>query len=164
MSDEVEPEKEIGLSVPNGAVSRELLIINKRGLHARASAKFVQMVERFNAEVFVTRGNETVGGNSIMGLMMLAAGPGTTVTVAAIGPDGSFTTRGDANAADDTTTVPAPLAFTPATALSPVMTGHRPPRAPKTRGGPATSQVSMHLSIRSAGSWAGKPRRLYRAP
>ena len=87
MSDEAEPEKEIGLSVPEGAISRELLIINKRGLHARASAKFVQMVERFNAEVFVTRGNETVGGTSIMGLMMLAAGPGTTVTVAADGPD-----------------------------------------------------------------------------
>ena len=87
MSDEAAPDKDIGPSVPAGAISRELLIINKRGLHARASAKFVQMVERFNAEVFVTRGNETVGGNSIMGLMMLAAGPGTTVTVAAVGPD-----------------------------------------------------------------------------
>ena len=73
--------------MPAGAVSRELLIINKRGLHARASAKFVQMVEKFNAEVWVTRGSETVGGTSIMGLMMLAAGPGTSVTVSAIGPD-----------------------------------------------------------------------------
>ena len=87
MSDEVEPEKEIGLSVPNGAVSRELLIINKRGLHARASAKFVQMVERFNAEIWVTRGSETVGGTSIMGLMMLAAGPGTSIVVSAAGPE-----------------------------------------------------------------------------
>src|SRR5579859_6457900 len=87
MSDDASPEYVPGPTVPAGAVSRELLIINKRGLHARASAKFVQMVERFNAEVFVTRGNETVGGNSIMGLMMLAAGPGTTVTVAAVGPD-----------------------------------------------------------------------------
>ena len=87
MSDEAAPDKDIGPSVPADAISRELLIINKRGLHARASAKFVQMVERFNAEVFVTRGNETVGGNSIMGLMMLAAGPGTTVTVAATGPE-----------------------------------------------------------------------------
>ena len=87
MNDEAAPENEVGPSVPAGAVSRELLIINKRGLHARASAKFVQMVERFNAEVFVTRGNETVGGTSIMGLMMLAAGPGTTVKVAAVGPD-----------------------------------------------------------------------------
>src|SRR6195952_6090060 len=85
--DDAPPANDAGTAVPSGAVSRELLIINKRGLHARASAKFVQMVERFNAEVFVTRGNETVGGNSIMGLMMLAAGPGTTVTVAAVGPD-----------------------------------------------------------------------------
>jgi len=87
MSDEAEPEKEIGLSVPDGAVSRELLIINKRGLHARASAKFVQMVERFNAEIWVTRGGETVGGTSIMGLMMLSAGPGTTIVVSATGAE-----------------------------------------------------------------------------
>ena len=85
MSDEAAPEKELGPSVPAGAISRELLIINKRGLHARASAKFVQMVERFNAEVWVTRGSETVGGTSIMGLMMLAAGPGTAITVEATG-------------------------------------------------------------------------------
>ena len=87
MSDEAAPEKEVGPDVPAGAISRDLLIINKRGLHARASAKFVQMVEKFQAEVWVTRGNETVGGTSIMGLMMLAAGPGTTVTVAAVGPE-----------------------------------------------------------------------------
>jgi phosphocarrier protein len=87
MSDEAAPEKELGPSVPTGAISRELQIINKRGLHARASAKFVQMVEKFNAEVWVTRGSETVGGTSIMGLMMLAAGPGTSVTVSAIGPE-----------------------------------------------------------------------------
>ena len=70
-----------------GAVSRELLIINKRGLHARASAKFVQMVERFEAEIWVTRGGETVGGTSIMGLMMLSAAPGTTILVSAKGPE-----------------------------------------------------------------------------
>jgi phosphocarrier protein HPr len=87
MSDEASPENEVGPSVPPGAISRELPIINKRGLHARASAKFVQMVERFNAEVWVTRGSETVGGTSIMGLMMLAAGPGTSVVVSAIGPE-----------------------------------------------------------------------------
>ena len=76
-----------GTGVPAGAISKELLIINKRGLHARASAKFVQTVERFTAEVWVTRGTETVGGTSIMGLMMLAAAPGTTIVVSAIGPD-----------------------------------------------------------------------------
>ena len=87
MSDDAEPEKELGPSVPSGAISRELQIINKRGLHARASAKFVQLVEKFSAEVWVTRGSETVGGTSIMGLMMLAAGPGTTVTVSATGSE-----------------------------------------------------------------------------
>ena len=60
-------------------------ICNQRGLHARASAKFVQTVERFDADVRVTRCGETVGGTSIMGLMMLAAAPGTTIEVAASG-------------------------------------------------------------------------------
>jgi phosphocarrier protein len=74
-------------SSPSGTVTREIPIINKRGLHARASAKFVKMVEQFDAEVLVTRGSETVGGTSIMGLMMLSAGPGTSITVSATGPD-----------------------------------------------------------------------------
>ena len=88
MSDDgASPESEAGPSVPEGAISRELPIINKRGLHARASAKFVQMVERFNAEIWVTKGHETVGGTSIMGLMMLSAGPGTSIIVSAIGPE-----------------------------------------------------------------------------
>jgi phosphocarrier protein len=87
MSDDVPSPENAGPSVPPGAVSRELPIINKRGLHARASAKFVQMVERFNAEVWVTRGGETVGGTSIMGLMMLSAAPGTSIIVSAIGPE-----------------------------------------------------------------------------
>jgi phosphocarrier protein HPr len=85
--DDATPETSSGPSVPPDALSREMPIINKRGLHARASAKFVQMVERFNAEVWVTRGNETVGGTSIMGLMMLSAGPGTTIIVSAAGPE-----------------------------------------------------------------------------
>jgi phosphocarrier protein HPr len=72
-------------SLPSGAVVREIPIINKRGLHARASAKFVKMVEDFDAEVLVTRGGETVGGTSIMGLMMLSAAPGTTIIVSATG-------------------------------------------------------------------------------
>jgi phosphocarrier protein HPr len=69
----------------DGAVVRVLEICNKKGLHARASAKFVQMVEQYDAEVWVTRGNERVGGTSIMGLMMLAAGTGTMITVEATG-------------------------------------------------------------------------------
>ena len=84
MSDEA---PQAGTGVPAGAISKDLLIINKRGLHARASAKFVQTVERFTSEVWVTRGSETVGGRSIMGLMMLAAAPGTTIRVSALGPD-----------------------------------------------------------------------------
>jgi phosphocarrier protein HPr len=88
MSDDgAAPDHDAGPSVPAGALSRELPIINKRGLHARASAKFVQMVERFNAEIWVTRGGETVGGTSIMGLMMLSAGPGTTIVVSATGAE-----------------------------------------------------------------------------
>ncbi|GIK81156.1 MAG: HPr family phosphocarrier protein [Pseudorhodoplanes sp.] len=70
----------------DGAFTRSIEITNKKGLHARASAKFVQTVERFDADVRVTRGSETVGGTSIMGLMMLAAGPGTTIRVEACGP------------------------------------------------------------------------------
>ena len=72
---------------PADAIVRVLKIVNKKGLHARASAKFVQAVERFNAQVWVTRGGETVGGTSIMGLMMLSAGPGTTIMVSAAGPE-----------------------------------------------------------------------------
>ena len=84
--DDASPETSSGPSIPEGAISRELPIINKRGLHARASAKFVQMVERFQADVWVTKGGETVGGTSIMGLMMLSAGPGTSIIVSAAGP------------------------------------------------------------------------------
>jgi phosphocarrier protein HPr len=87
MSDDgASPDTPSGPSIPEGALSRELPIINKRGLHARASAKFVQMVERFEAEIWVTKGSETVGGTSIMGLMMLSAGPGTSIVVSAAGP------------------------------------------------------------------------------
>ena len=70
-----------------GAVVRVLTICNKKGLHARASARFVQTVEKFDADVRVMRGAEIVGGTSIMGLMMLAASPGTTITVEATGKE-----------------------------------------------------------------------------
>ena len=70
---------------PSDAVVRTLEIVNKKGLHARASARFVQTAERYDAQVRVTRGQETVGGTSIMGLMMLAAAPGTSITVEATG-------------------------------------------------------------------------------
>ena len=73
--------------IPDGALFRELPIVNKKGLHARASAKFVQTVERFDAAVTVTRCGETVGGRSIMGLLTLGAAKGTTITVTALGDD-----------------------------------------------------------------------------
>ena len=64
-----------------------VLIRNRKGLHARASAKFVKCAEAFDAEVVVTRDGQSVGGTSIMGLMMLAAGPGTEIHLAASGPE-----------------------------------------------------------------------------
>ena len=70
---------------PEGAIVRALSIINSKGLHARAAAQFVLTVEKFDAHVTVTRGHETVGGTSIMGLLMLSAAPGTSITVTASG-------------------------------------------------------------------------------
>ena len=64
----------------------EVTIRNRKGLHARASAKFVKCAERFQATVRVTRDGQTVGGTSIMGLMMLAAGPGCVIQLEAEGP------------------------------------------------------------------------------
>ena len=68
-------------------VTRDIPIINERGLHARASAKFVQTVGRFRADVTVERDGVSVGGTSIMGLMMLAASPGCRIRVTATGAD-----------------------------------------------------------------------------
>ena len=64
---------------------REIAIINRKGLHARATAKFVQCVEGYDATVTVTRNGETVGGTSIMGILTLGAGVGSTILVAAEG-------------------------------------------------------------------------------
>ncbi len=63
----------------------EIEIRNKKGLHARASAKFVKCAETFDCEIKVTREGQTVGGTSIMGLMMLAAGKGSTIIIEAEG-------------------------------------------------------------------------------
>lgn len=70
---------------PAAALSRSFEIVNKRGLHARASAKFVQLVDGYNAHVRVSKDGVTVGGTSIMGLMMLAASPGCCIQVNASG-------------------------------------------------------------------------------
>jgi phosphocarrier protein HPr len=69
------------------SAERIVEIRNKRGLHARASAKFVKLAAGFDAEVTVTKDGQTVDARSIMGLMMLAAGPGSTIAIAADGPE-----------------------------------------------------------------------------
>jgi phosphocarrier protein HPr len=69
-----------------GPLTRSLTIVNRRGLHARASARFVKCAEGFDADVRVSKDGQTVGGTSIMGLMTLAAAPGSTVDLEAEGP------------------------------------------------------------------------------
>jgi phosphocarrier protein len=71
---------------PEGAVTRDIEIVNRKGLHARATAKLVHCVEQFEADVTVSRCGETVGGESIMGILTLGAGIGSTISVAATGP------------------------------------------------------------------------------
>jgi phosphocarrier protein HPr len=71
-----------------GATSqRTVEVVNARGLHARASAKFVKAAAQFDAEIRVTRDGQTVDAQSIMGLMMLGAGPGSVLEISAEGPD-----------------------------------------------------------------------------
>ncbi len=69
------------------SISRTLKICNRKGLHARASARFVEVVEAHDAEAWVTREGQTVRGDSIMGLLMLAASQGTTIDVTCTGSD-----------------------------------------------------------------------------
>ena len=71
----------------SGPIERVFDIVNQRGLHARASAKFVKLAESFDAVISVSKGDSTVGGTSIMGLMMLAAGQGSKITISAEGED-----------------------------------------------------------------------------
>ena len=72
---------------PGGALKRQLTIVNKLGLHARAAAKFVTCASGFGAEVMVSRDGREVNGKSIMGVMMLAAAKGTAIEVRAEGED-----------------------------------------------------------------------------
>ena len=65
----------------------EVKVMNRKGLHARASAAFVKCVEKFDAEVAVTKDGQTVSGSSIMGLMMLAASAGSTILIETEGPE-----------------------------------------------------------------------------
>lgn len=70
-----------------GTVRRRVTILNSRGLHARAAAKFAKTAGGFKAEISVTKGDQTVSALSIMGLMMLAAVPGSAVELVATGAD-----------------------------------------------------------------------------
>src|ERR1041384_240539 len=71
------------------ALTKELIVSNKLGIHARPAAMFVKTANRFQCDVFVEKDGERVNGKSIMGLMMLAAGPGSRLTVFAEGSDAS---------------------------------------------------------------------------
>ncbi|MDA1275216.1 MAG: HPr family phosphocarrier protein [Verrucomicrobia bacterium] len=71
----------------NGEITRKLVITNKLGVHARPAAMFVRTASVFESEIFVEKDGETVNGKSIMGLMMLAAGPGSRLHVRAQGND-----------------------------------------------------------------------------
>ncbi len=68
-------------------IQRPVTIVNKLGLHARAAAKFVTLASRFASEIALSRGERTVNGKSIMGVMMLAASKGTELVLAARGDD-----------------------------------------------------------------------------
>jgi phosphocarrier protein HPr len=70
-------------------MTKEYLVLNKLGIHARPAALFVKTANRFQCDVFVEKDGEKVNGKSIMGLMMLAAGPGSKLVIHAIGPDAS---------------------------------------------------------------------------
>ena len=85
----------------NAPLRRELTIVNSRGLHARASARFVQVAEQFKADISVSREGQTVPGTSIMGLMMLAAGRGSTIEVEATGPQADMALRAIAELVED---------------------------------------------------------------
>lgn len=71
----------------SNAIIREMTVVNKLGIHARPAAMFVKTANRFHSEIFVEKDGERINGKSIMGLMMLAAGPGCTLRVEAVGAD-----------------------------------------------------------------------------
>jgi len=73
--------------LPDGFLTKELVILNKSGIHARPAAMFVKIANRFNSDIFVEKDGEKINGKSIMGLMMLAAGPGSKVILHVKGAD-----------------------------------------------------------------------------
>ena len=77
------------LADANSAMTKDFLVANKLGIHARPAAMFVKTANRFTCDIFVEKDGEKVNGKSIMGMMMLAAGPGSKLTVHALGQDAS---------------------------------------------------------------------------
>jgi phosphocarrier protein len=75
------------LAGEENAMTKEFLVLNKLGIHARPAALFVKTANRFACDIFVEKDGEKINGKSIMGLMMLAAGPGSKLTIHAIGAD-----------------------------------------------------------------------------
>ena len=77
------------ITAGTSTMTKDLRVTNKLGIHARPAAMFVKTANRFNCDIFVEKDGEKVNGKSIMGLMMLAAGPGSKLTVHAQGQDAS---------------------------------------------------------------------------
>jgi len=73
--------------IADETMTKDIMVLNKLGIHARPAAKFVQTANRFTCDIFVEKDGERVNGKSIMGLMMLAAGPGSKLTIHAQGHD-----------------------------------------------------------------------------
>ncbi len=80
----VNSDSRLGAETP---LRRTVTICNRRGLHARAAARFVKLADQFDAEIVVAKNGTSVSGRSIMGLMMLAAGPGTSIELSGSGAD-----------------------------------------------------------------------------
>jgi phosphocarrier protein len=77
------------LAADDNPMTKEFLVLNKLGIHARPAALFVKTANRFSCDIFVEKDGEKINGKSIMGLMMLAAGPGSKLTIHAVGADAS---------------------------------------------------------------------------
>lgn len=95
------PVQTVGIAEGDDFVARRLTIQNQKGLHARAAAKFVKLAESFDAQITVIKNDTRVSGGSIMGLMMLAAGPGCDIDVEAKGKGAAAAVEALARLVDD---------------------------------------------------------------
>jgi phosphocarrier protein len=92
--DRPESRKNKGGLMPERTIKREITVTNKLGLHARPAAMFVQLAGKFASDITVEKGYEKVNGKSIMGIMMLAAGEGSKITIIAKGDDAEEAVEG----------------------------------------------------------------------